>query len=151
LAVTRPDEHGERRRDDDYTPDGLPRRREDELEELLEHGSRNFRRYRRRAMTAFGIQAAATALALYIAVDNGREGRAAIAVAAARQSDDLADAGAEVAIRACLADNRLRLRLVLFVSELNPGLRERAAAAFAPRDCRLDAIALSRQANRRTP
>jgi hypothetical protein len=39
------------RRDDDYTEPGRPRRREDDLEELLEHGSRNFRRYRRRAMT----------------------------------------------------------------------------------------------------
>jgi hypothetical protein len=150
LTVSGHDEHY-RRRDDDYSPDGLPRRREDELEELLEHGSRNFRRYRRRAMTAFGLQAAATATALYLAVDNGREARDAIATAAALQSRDLAAAGAEVAIRACQADNRLRLRLVLFVSELNPALKERTAAAFTLRDCRLDASALERQANRRTP
>lgn len=40
------------------------RRREDELEELLEHGSRNFRRYRRRAYLAFAILAVASAVAL---------------------------------------------------------------------------------------
>jgi hypothetical protein len=37
------------------------------------------------------------------------------------------------------------------VSELNPALKERTAAAFTLRDCRLDASALERQANRRTP
>jgi hypothetical protein len=150
LTAGHPDEHY-RRRDDDYSPDGLPRRREDELEELLEHGSRNFRRYRRRAMTAFVGLTAANAIAIYLAVDNGREARDAIADAAARQSHELAAAGAEVAIRACQADNRLRVRLVLFVAELNPALKERTAAAFAPRDCRLDASALERQANRRAP
>lgn len=68
-----------RHRDQEGSP---RRRREDELaayaealEELLEHGSRNFRRYRKRAYLAFVALAAANALALYLVVHLGGQRR----------------------------------------------------------------------------
>lgn len=47
-------------------------RREDELNELLELGSRNFRRYRRRAYFAFAVLALTNALALYLSQHNAQ-------------------------------------------------------------------------------
>jgi hypothetical protein len=62
----------------DQTAEHPGRRREDQLEELLAHGSRNFRRYRRRAYLGFLLLAAATALALLQAqraIDRQEDGR----------------------------------------------------------------------------
>ena len=58
-----------RRRRTDNGNETVPRRREDELEELLEHGSRNFRRYRRRAYAGFAILAASSTVALLWVAD----------------------------------------------------------------------------------
>lgn len=47
-------------------------RREDQLTELLELGSRNFRRYRRRAYLAFAVLTLTNALALYLVVHSSQ-------------------------------------------------------------------------------
>lgn len=59
-----------RRRSDHTAPP--KRRREDLLEELLEHGSRNFRRYRRRAYIAFAVLAVANIIA-FKQIDDSRK------------------------------------------------------------------------------
>lgn len=116
--------------------DDAGRRREDELEayaeqleELLEHGSRNFRRYRRRAMLVFAMLTIMSTLALFFAVNNARQGR-----------DDLAAAGATVARRGCEWDNELQRRNVQYIVRIMPSQSrsralETARDVFVPRDC----------------
>lgn len=137
--------HHGRRRSDGVSENGEHRRREDELateneylQELLEHGSRNFRRYRRRAYLAFVGLALANAFAIYLAVHNGKAA-----------NSNLAAVGAEAIIRGCNADNAIRGRLVLFVDDITRGeagdrLLARARFYFPPRDCRLEARPLER-------
>lgn len=151
--MTKP--HG-KRAGDHVAPDGEPRSREDELEELLTRGSRNFRAYRRRAYLAFVGLALTNAFAIWKADENGDQARAQqdqarrdLAAAIATQQRALADAGAEVSERACDADNVLRGRLVLFITDLEPQLEDRARSSFPLRNCALAARPLERERDRR--
>lgn len=73
-------------------PTGPMRRREDELEELLEHGSRNFRQYRRRAYAAFVGLALMSAAAIFMVSQkvDSQAVDARVARAEARAAKDLA-------------------------------------------------------------
>jgi hypothetical protein len=72
---------------------GPRRRREDELEELLAHGSRNFRQYRRRAIAGFVILMLGTAAALAGIVDGQRRNRTAIRVSCTLLANAIIESG----------------------------------------------------------
>lgn len=69
----------EDRRAREYEPDGVSRRRrrEDALQEMLEHGSRNFRQYRRRASIAFVALTLMSTAGVYWGWESSRAGRSA--------------------------------------------------------------------------
>jgi hypothetical protein len=103
------------------------RRREDALEELLEHGSRNFRRYRRRATVAFVGLAVANAIGFWKIDQNADRAR---------------EDNAQVTYQSCRAGNQLRGGIVSFIGELRLGdeddrILRLARVRFAPRDCDL--------------
>lgn len=66
-----------RRRSSDNDHDFDPKRREDVLEELLQHGSRNFRAYRRKAYAAFTLLTAASVIALIWLSNTSHDGEVA--------------------------------------------------------------------------
>lgn len=119
-----------RRRNGDHPRFEAPRRREDLLEELLKKGSRNFRRYRRRAFVAFVLLAATNAVAIYIAVRNADQGR-----------QDLAVASAQTQFKSCVSGNRLRVGILTYLGlVVRPEHRQQAVGqartVFSLRNCR---------------
>lgn len=116
-------------------PPGPMRRREDELEELLEHGSRNFRRYRRRAMAAFAILALTNAWALYRVADTSEKASDAADKAAALALEVQAQRRESISTN-CINQNTRHDRTVAaldtLIEKIPPGpRRERAESGRA--------------------
>lgn len=101
-------------------PAGPMRRREDELEELLEHGSRNFRRYRRRAMIGYAILVIAGAAMGYWLL---------------HLTDEIQVQRADSIRLACVEQNfrhdRTIAALDTLIAKVPPGRRERARQSRA--------------------
>lgn len=130
-----------RRRPHDDLETPVPPRREEQLEELLEHGSRNFRRYRRRAYVAFGILAVANAIA-FQKIDASRKDtiRRSCLESNKRHDDTIRQLDTEIAR---LADPARRVR-----AEQSKRVTVRLIDNLAPRrDCDKRADDLVRPAN----
>lgn len=114
-----------------------------ELAEFRQHGSRNFRNYRRRATAAFvGLALAMAGMGYWIwtvGQDNNQQ---------------LALAGADATYKSCQSGNEVRGGVLGFLEYLAARAPKRNAAAlararqtFGPRDCAAAAAALQKQAD----
>lgn len=101
--------------------------------DTLEHGSRNFRRYRRRAIAGFAALTLACSFAIWWAVRVGQEGQR-----------DLAHTSARVQFQSCHAGNQVRDGIVAFLEylaarsqhpEQSALVLKQARVFFATRDC----------------